>query len=223
MRRCYFSASAVRPDGRCPAGRPLPMKEGRCTSPCSGHAQGHEQYAVAKEVGRSEPLPFDFAIMVGDNITRTGRGDFVKIRDAVQATARRGGQFYAALGNHDDPANQQNYKPFNMAASVITRSSRRTACALRARQQTTWTEGADWFDKELQASDPTGRSCTSTTRRIHRACTLEHRAAQPARALFLKYGLLVVFTDTSISTSGSSHRRHSYFVIATRQSCGKAI
>jgi predicted phosphodiesterase len=59
---------------------------------------------------------YDFAIMLGDNLYGTDSpGNFVKKFEApYKPLLDAGVKFYAAIGNHDDPAAQINYKPFNM-------------------------------------------------------------------------------------------------------------
>ena len=72
------------------------------------------------EIGRKledyrQHANFTFTIMVGDNIYGSERPqDFQKkFEMPYKPLLDAGVQFYAALGNHDDP-NQRFYKPFNM-------------------------------------------------------------------------------------------------------------
>jgi len=60
-------------------------------------------------------FPFEFVIMVGDNIYGSERPqDFVlKFEKPYEGLLSAKVPFYAALGNHDDPT-QRYYKPFNM-------------------------------------------------------------------------------------------------------------
>lgn len=74
------------------------------------------QYQVAAQMWKAHAVfPYDFAIMVGDNLYGSERPqDFSKkfeipYKPMLDANI----PFYAALGNHDDP-NQRFYKPFNM-------------------------------------------------------------------------------------------------------------
>jgi 3',5'-cyclic AMP phosphodiesterase CpdA len=74
------------------------------------------QYEVAARLAASrEVFPFEFVIMLGDNIYGGERPqDFVKkFEIPYKALLDRKIPFYASLGNHDDP-NQRYYKPFNM-------------------------------------------------------------------------------------------------------------
>ena len=74
------------------------------------------QLAVAKQLAtmRSQ-FPFEFVIMVGDNIYGgNSPKDFDKKFASPYKPLLDGGiKFYAALGNHDDPS-ERFYKPFNM-------------------------------------------------------------------------------------------------------------
>jgi len=74
------------------------------------------QYAVAEQLKLAhDRFPYTFVIMMGDNLYGSERPqDFVKkfelpYKPLLDAKV----EFYATLGNHDDP-NQRYYKPFNM-------------------------------------------------------------------------------------------------------------
>ena len=74
------------------------------------------QYDVGTQLAKArQSFPFEFVIMLGDNIYGSERPqDFVnKFEKPYQALLDAKVPFYAALGNHDDPT-QRYYKPFNM-------------------------------------------------------------------------------------------------------------
>jgi 3',5'-cyclic AMP phosphodiesterase CpdA len=74
------------------------------------------QLAVAKQLTTTRAkFPFEFVIMVGDNIYGGNSAkDFdKKFANPYKALLDDGVKFYAALGNHDDPS-ERYYKPFNM-------------------------------------------------------------------------------------------------------------
>ena len=74
------------------------------------------QYDVAARMATAhQAFPFDFAIMLGDNMYgRQRREDFVqKFERPYKPLLDAGVRFYAALGNHDEPANRY-YTPWNM-------------------------------------------------------------------------------------------------------------
>jgi len=62
---------------------------------------------------------FDFVTMDGDNIYGGHKSvDFQnKFEAPYKALLDEGVKFYACLGNHDDPALEENYKPFNMGGN----------------------------------------------------------------------------------------------------------
>ena len=74
------------------------------------------QYEVAaKIVEARQRFPFEFAIMLGDNMYGGESAiDFVrKFETPYKPLLDNGVKFYASLGNHDDP-NQRFYQKFNM-------------------------------------------------------------------------------------------------------------
>ena len=75
-----------------------------------------QQYDIGKQMAAfNGKFPFTFVIMVGDNIYGSERPqDFEqKFEKPYKALLDAKVEFYAALGNHDDP-NQRYYKPFGM-------------------------------------------------------------------------------------------------------------
>ena len=77
---------------------------------------GRAQYDVARRMVEAHArFPFDFTIMLGDNLYGAENpSDFVdKFERPYKPLLDAGVKFYAALGNHDEPA-QRFYKPFNM-------------------------------------------------------------------------------------------------------------
>jgi 3',5'-cyclic AMP phosphodiesterase CpdA len=74
------------------------------------------QLAVAKQLTATRAkFPFEFVIMVGDNIYggNTAKDFDRKFAIPYKPLLDAGVKFYAALGNHDDPS-ERFYKPFNM-------------------------------------------------------------------------------------------------------------
>ena len=77
---------------------------------------GSDQQKVASRIAEVRKIfPFEFAIMVGDNLYGgESASDFrKKFEEPYKPMLDAGVKFYAALGNHDDP-NQRYYKNFNM-------------------------------------------------------------------------------------------------------------
>ena len=74
------------------------------------------QYQIGEQMAAARQMfPFEFVIMLGDNIYGSERPqDFIsKFEQPYNALLDAKVPFYAALGNHDDPT-QRYYKPFNM-------------------------------------------------------------------------------------------------------------
>jgi 3',5'-cyclic AMP phosphodiesterase CpdA len=74
------------------------------------------EYEIAAKVAEFRKVfPFDFVVMMGDNMYGGQKAkDFQKkFEDPYKTLLGAGVKFYAVLGNHDDP-NQRSYKLFNM-------------------------------------------------------------------------------------------------------------
>jgi hypothetical protein len=77
---------------------------------------GRSQYEVGAQMTKARQIfPFEFVIMLGDNIYGSERPqDFVKkFERPYEGILSQNIPFYASLGNHDDPT-QRYYKLFNM-------------------------------------------------------------------------------------------------------------
>lgn len=77
------------------------------------------QFAIARRMMiERERTPYDFVIMLGDNVYGLGKPKYFKPRfeDPYKDLLAAGVKFYAALGNHDAPeaAYHIQYKDFNM-------------------------------------------------------------------------------------------------------------
>ena len=81
----------------------------------SGTGQKEQFELAAQMVKYRQQFPFDFVLMMGDNIYGgKGASSFrQKFEKPYQAMLDAGVKFYATLGNHDDPE-EAFYKPFNM-------------------------------------------------------------------------------------------------------------
>jgi hypothetical protein len=81
----------------------------------SGTGDRRQYEVAAKIVEAYARFPFEFAIMLGDNMYGSERAiDFVnKFEKPYKPLLDAGVKFYASLGNHDDPS-QRFYTGFNM-------------------------------------------------------------------------------------------------------------
>ena len=96
----------------------LPMKNGSVKFAVIGDTGTGDkhQLAVAKQLTATRAkFPFEFVVMVGDNIYggNSARDYDKKFAVPYKPLLDAGIKFYAALGNHDDPS-ERFYKPFNM-------------------------------------------------------------------------------------------------------------
>lgn len=76
-----------------------------------------EQYEVGEQmITARERFPFDFVLMLGDNMYGDeDPADFTaKFEIPYSGLLSEGVEFYASLGNHDEPEIQVAYEPFNM-------------------------------------------------------------------------------------------------------------
>jgi 3',5'-cyclic AMP phosphodiesterase CpdA len=96
----------------------FPLKSGSVRFAAIGDMGTGEapQYEVAQQMLKAhEALPFDFVIMLGDNIYGGSKpADFdKKFAVPYKPLLDAGVKFYASLGNHDN-TNERFYQPFNM-------------------------------------------------------------------------------------------------------------
>jgi len=137
----------------------LPVRDGSIKFAVIGDSGtgGSDQRRVAEQLTASRSrFPFDFVIMLGDNLYGSERpSDYVrKFERPYKALLDAGVAFYASLGNHDDP-NQRLYKAFNMNGQryytfkpAITGNVRFFALDTNYMDP----EQVAWLDKELAAS-----------------------------------------------------------------------
>lgn len=188
----------------------LPRKDGSVRFAVMGDTgRGSKaQYEVAKQMAAvHDAFPFDFVIMLGDNIYGADApADMAsKFATPYKALIAAGVVFRAVLGNHDNP-NQRFYAPFNMGGEryYSFRASRGGISKL--------TEGGvrffaldtdyldkpqlDWLEKELQASSSDWKISffhhpLYSSGRTH-GSALESRAV--LEPLFVKYGVSAAFS-----------------------------
>jgi len=81
-----------------------------------GSGERPQYETAAKLTEMRAKYPYEFVIMLGDNIYGgNSTSDFqLKFETPYKAILDAGVRFYASLGNHDNPVTQRSYKPFNM-------------------------------------------------------------------------------------------------------------
>ena len=181
----------------------LPLKDGSVRFAVLGDAGtgGSAQRQVAQRLTASRgAFPFEFALMLGDNLYgRENAGDYrKKFEEPYKPLLDAGVKFYAALGNHDDPA-QRLYKPFNMNGERYysfkpSPLSKVRFFALDSNYMSK--EQAAWLEKELSSSDSDWKIAffhhpIYSSGEKHGSNTTLRDQVEP---LFLKHGVDVVFT-----------------------------
>jgi hypothetical protein len=187
----------------------LPRKDGSVRFAVMGDTgRGtREQTEVASQmVAFHDVFPFDFVIMLGDNIY--GPDGQADMRDKFEAPYKRlldaGVEFRASLGNHDNP-NQRFYKLFNMGgeryysfAGSDGTDHKGVGSARFFALDSNYLDKVqlDWLDAGLAASDSEWRVAffhhpLYSSGKVH-GSSLESRAV--LEPLFVKHGVSVVFT-----------------------------
>lgn len=155
------------------------------------------QHEVARQiVNYRTRFPFTFAIMLGDNIYGIERPqDFAnKFEKPYRHLLDAGVEFYAALGNHDDP-NQRYYKPFNLGGERYRTFKKDNVRFFILDSNYLDPAQVKWLMKELESSGSDWKIAyfhhpLYTTAR--RGPEVELRAI--LEPIFVKYGVDVVFT-----------------------------
>jgi Calcineurin-like phosphoesterase len=168
-----LTAFSPAPLGGLHAGAPPPQAASARTANDTGEAQppkaknslrfavigdsgtgGRAQYEVgARMTGALDVFPFEFVLMLGDNIYGAERPqDFVvKFEKPYQGILARKIPFYASLGNHDDP-NQRYYEPFNMSGRRFYAFEKKGVKFFALDSNYMDKDQQDWLARELSAS-----------------------------------------------------------------------
>jgi hypothetical protein len=166
----------------------------------TGTGDQHQRDVGKQLAAWHERFPFEFVLMVGDNMYGSdGPRDFVKkFEEPYKALLEAKVKFYAALGNHDNP-NQRFYKPFNMNGERFYsfKPSLLAPARFFALDSTYMTPAqVEWLNKELSSSGTDWKLALfhhplySSGDRHGSLLTLREQL-EPT---FLKYGMHVVFT-----------------------------
>ena len=157
------------------------------------------QYETAQQMLKvRETYPFDFAIMLGDNIYGSSKPvDFdQKFALPYKPLLDAGVTFYASLGNHDD-TNEIFYKPFNMNGESYYTYKKGNVRFFVLNSNYMDPKQLAWFETQLQsASKSDWKVCyfhhpLYTSAKFHGPSLDLRRMLEP---LFIKYGVEVVFS-----------------------------
>lgn len=155
------------------------------------------QYDVAAQVWKSHQVfPYEFAIMLGDNIYGSERPqDFAeKFERPYKPLLDANIPFYASLGNHDDP-NQRYYKPFGMDGQRFYTYQKKDVRFYALDSNYMDKDQQTWLDKELRNSN--ARWKIAYFHHPIYSSGGRHGSEVDLRAIvepmFIKYGVNVVF------------------------------
>jgi len=180
----------------------LPLKDGSVKFAVIGDTGtgDRHQLDIAKQlVTYRAKFPFDFVIMMGDNLYGgNGPKDYEKKFATPYKPLTDGGvKFYASLGNHDDPS-ERFYKPFNMNGERYYSFKPPNASVRFFALDSNYMDDKQlaWLDKELLASGSDWKICffhhpPYSSGEAHGSDTTLRAQVEP---VFVKYGVNVVFT-----------------------------
>src|SRR5580765_489764 len=119
------------------------------------------QYDIANQMTRFHgTFPFDRVIMLGDNIYGgQGPQDLIKkFSQPYKALLDMGVQFYASLGNHDDPANSR-YPLWNMGGEQYYSFATKNVRFFALDSNKVDKKELDWLENELKTSKEEWKIC----------------------------------------------------------------
>lgn len=162
----------------------------------SGTGDSAQNELSKQMVNFRSKFPYDFAIMLGDNLYGSERPqDYARKFEApYKSLLDAKVEFHAALGNHDDP-NQRFYKAFNLGGQRYRTFKKGNVRFFVLDSNYMDPDQLQWLERELQASGSDWKIAyfhhplyTAATR----GPSLELRSV--LEPIFLKYGVNVVFT-----------------------------
>jgi 3',5'-cyclic AMP phosphodiesterase CpdA len=192
----------------------LPLKNGSVRFALigdSGRGDQAQHEVAAQMVAWRANFPFDFVVMLGDNIYPPhAPDDFrTKFEEPYRPLLDAGVTFYAAIGNHD-PDTELNYAKFNMDGRryyTFRKSERRLEGLAGAgvRFFVLDSRGLDpaqlaWLEDELRKSSTDWKICY-----FHHPLYTSGRYTYGARALRLALEPILVAGDVDVVLSGHEH------------------
>jgi predicted phosphodiesterase len=154
------AAAAVAAQGQAAASAPtstLPKDKDSVKFLVIGDTGTGDRYQneVAQRISEAyRNFPFEFAIMLGDNLYGSeGPSAYLsKFERPYKPLLDAGVDFYAALGNHDEPA-QRFYKPFNMDGKRYYKFSKGGVDFFALDSTYMTPQQITWLKSELERSD----------------------------------------------------------------------
>jgi hypothetical protein len=157
-RKLRYSSATVEPfpgDAQAPIVS-FPLKPGSVRFAVIGdNGTGDSyEYDVAQQMVRERAsFPFDFVVMLGDNIYggHSSKDFALKFERPYHSLLESGVKFYASLGNHDDPI-ECLYKPFNMDGRHYYSYSRDNVHFIALDSNYMDATQLDWLQKDLRGN-----------------------------------------------------------------------
>jgi predicted phosphodiesterase len=176
------------------------------------------QYQIAAELEQYRQIVhFDFVIMLGDNIygSQDAASFKAKFEDPYKVLLDAGVNFYASLGNHDNP-NQRLYKPFNMGGKRYYTFKKGKVEFFVLDSNYMDREQLQWLESQLSGSNAQWKICyfhhpLYSHAKFHGSDTDLRARIEP---LFEKYNVQVVFSGHEhVYERLKPQRGISYFVL----------
>lgn len=184
------------------AGLPLtlPVKDGSVRFAIigdTGTGTKQQQQIADLMVRYREAYPFDFVLMLGDNLygTETPADYRKKFSDVYQKLLDNKVKFYATLGNHDEP-NERFYESFNMNGKEYYRFTRGNVAFYSLNSTYMDKKQLDWLNSELakDTSDWKIAFCHHPPYSSGGKHGSDKSLREVVEPLFVKYGVNVVLT-----------------------------
>jgi predicted phosphodiesterase len=164
----------------------------------SGQLGGGQATVAAQMVKWRATFPFEFVLMMGDNLYGGQRPDDYDKKFAVpyKPLLDAGVKFYASLGNHDDD-NEINYKLFNMEGRKYYSFKPKEGVRFFAIDSNyVDTKQLEWLEKDLAASGSDWKIAffhhpLYSSGATHGSADAQRELLEP---LFLKHGVNVVLS-----------------------------
>lgn len=208
------TATTVRELSPAPGTLGLPLRDGSIRFAVigdSGRGDVPQHDVAGQMVAWRAKFPFEFVLMMGDNIygTHTAQDYVQKFEEPYGALLQAGVVFYATLGNHDDPA-QIYYAKFNMEGRryYTFRKSERQLAGLAGAGARFFVLDSRSFDPEQLAWFREQLAESGTNWKIayfHHPIYTSGRYRSTARALRLVLEPMLIAGHVDVVLSGHEH------------------
>jgi len=178
----------------------LPRKEGSVRfmvvgDTGTGTEKQHELAAVMARYRQA--FPFEFALMVGDNMYGSEKAEDFKLKfeDVYKNLLDAGVKFYASLGNHDE-SNQRFYEHFNMKGEEYYHLKRGNVSFYALNSNYMDKKQLKWIEEKLSQDDSEWKVAffhhpPYSSGGKHGSSMSLRKVIEP---IFVKYGVNVAFT-----------------------------